>query len=57
MYIRNKGGPRTEPCGTPDFIISQEEIWPLRMTLTFDCAREDSFEDLKVLLLHRTFLT
>ena len=33
MYIRNKGGPRTEPFGTPDFIISQEEIWPLRMTL------------------------
>ena len=33
MYIRNKRGPRTEPCGTPDFINSQEEIWPLRTTL------------------------
>ena len=33
MYIRNKLGPRTEPCGTPDFINSQEEIRPLRTIL------------------------
>ena len=25
-YIRNKRGLRTEPCGTPDFINSQEEV-------------------------------
>ena len=33
LYIRNKRGPRTKPCGTPDFINFQEEIWPLRTTL------------------------
>ena len=22
IYIKNKRGPRTEPCGTPDFIAS-----------------------------------
>ena len=26
MYMSNKRGPRTEPCGTPDFINSQKEI-------------------------------
>ena len=31
-HIRNKRGRWIEPCGTPDFINSQEEIWPLRTT-------------------------
>ena len=26
IYIKNKRGPRTEPCGKPDFIVSQEEL-------------------------------
>ena len=30
IYIKNKSGPRTEPCGILDFITSQEEHWPLR---------------------------
>ena len=28
IYIKNRRGPTTESCGTPDFINSQEEIWP-----------------------------
>ena len=32
MYMSNKRGPRTEPCGTSDLINYQEEIWPLRTT-------------------------
>ena len=26
IYTKNKRGPRTEPCGTPDFITSQEDL-------------------------------
>ena len=32
-YIKNKRGPRTEPCGTLHFTASQEELWLLRATL------------------------
>ena len=47
MYIRNERGRRTEPCGTQDFIKSQEEISPLRATLWLRSRRR-----FKVLLLH-----
>ena len=33
IYMKNKIGPRTEPCGSPDFIPFQEELWPCRTTL------------------------
>ena len=26
MYIRKKGGPNIEPWGTPEFILTQEEL-------------------------------
>ena len=28
MYMRNRHGPKTEPCGTPEGIIFQYEHWP-----------------------------
>ena len=33
MYIKNIRGPRTDPCGTPDFINSLEEVCPWRTAL------------------------
>ena len=33
MYIRNKGRPNVEPWETSAFILSQHELWPLRITL------------------------
>ena len=35
MYIKNKRGPIKEPSGAPDFFIFQEEILPLRETISF----------------------
>ena len=32
IYIKNKRGPRTEHCGTLDFITFQEEFLNLRTT-------------------------
>ena len=26
IYIRNKSGPNTDPCGTPEFIFFQSEV-------------------------------
>ena len=39
VYIRNKRGPRTKPCGPPDLINSQEEIWLLRTALSLRSRR------------------
>ena len=33
MYFRNRGGPNIEPWGTPALILTQDELWPLRITL------------------------
>ena len=34
-YIKNKRGPRMEPCGTPAHISSQGKYWPFKTTLFF----------------------
>ena len=34
-YIKNKRGPRMEPCGTHARISTQEEHWPFKSTLCF----------------------
>ena len=34
-YIKNKRGPRMEPCRTPARISTQEEHWPFKTTLCF----------------------
>ena len=28
MKIKNKRGPNTDPCGTPEFIFLQSDVWP-----------------------------
>ena len=34
MYTKKKiGGPKTDPCGTPELFNSLEEVCPLRATL------------------------
>ena len=35
IYIKNKIGPRTEPCGTPALIVCQVEDLPFITTLCF----------------------
>ena len=35
MYIRNKSRPNRELWETPAFILNQNELWPLRITLFF----------------------
>src|ERR1051325_11468272 len=32
IYIRNKSGPSTEPCGTPLFTVSHDDLLPLSNT-------------------------
>ena len=39
MYIRNKRGPNTEPWGTPALLLAQDELWLLRITLSFPFLR------------------
>ena len=34
-YIKNKRGPRIEPCGTPARVSTQEEHWPFKIILCF----------------------
>ena len=38
-FIKSRRGPKTEPCRTPDFISSQEELWPFRTTLCWHSSR------------------
>ena len=38
-YIKNKRGPRMEPCGTPARISTQEEHWPLKLPSVFCWSR------------------
>ena len=33
--MRNRNGPKAEPCGTPERIIFQDEHWPSTTTLFF----------------------
>ena len=33
MYIKNKSGPSTDPCGTPDIIFFHSDDWPFKRTL------------------------
>ena len=32
IYIKNKSGPNTDPCGTPEFIFLQLEVRPFKTT-------------------------
>ena len=34
-YIKNKRGPRMEPCGTQALISTQDQHWPFKTTLCF----------------------
>ena len=33
--MRNRSGPRTEPCGTPDFIGFHDEVAPFKLLFAF----------------------
>ena len=33
-YIKNKSGPNTDPCGTPEFFFFQSEVRPFKTTLS-----------------------
>ena len=33
IYIRKNNGPNIEHCGTPAWIVSQSDVWPLSRTL------------------------
>ena len=33
MHIRKNNGHNIEPCGTPAWIVSQSDVWPLSKTL------------------------
>ena len=46
MYIKNKRGPKIEPCGTPQVIFIEEEKMPSKTT---DCLREDKYEENQLL--------
>ena len=57
MYIRSKSGPNIEPGGTPALIMTQYELWPLRITFCFLILKK-SFKMLNKfpeILLHLCF--
>ena len=39
MKIKNKRGPNTDPCGTPEFIFLQSEVWLFNTTLCVQLQR------------------
>ena len=41
MYGKNKRGPRTEPCGTPQLISKVSEVLPQTETYCFLSVRYD----------------
>ena len=41
IYIRNKRGPRTEPCGTPQSMDCCSEITPLISVVCFRLLKYD----------------
>ena len=44
MYSRQRTGPRTEPCGTPDVTRVLYDTVPLTETLCFRCERNDCIQ-------------
>ena len=36
MYIKNKSGPSTDPCGTPDIILIHSDVWTFKAALNFE---------------------
>ena len=40
MYIRKRSGPRTDPCGTPDWMDSQDDSMPFKTTLCLRLLRK-----------------
>ena len=40
MYVKNRNGPKIDPCSTPALISSQWEFWPLSKTLWYLLSRK-----------------
>ena len=42
IYIRNRRGPRTEPCGTPHSIVFNDDVTPLTFVNCLRLLKYDS---------------